>query len=175
MATLRGQEQGFQVVIDPKVWFELKQELDSYDKELAKQLRRRIKASGQIAADEVKKTLRMPSPGGGDDSGEGRQALIQATRVTVSFAKAAAGAKIVTGSNRLAAKNKGLLNVYNKKAFRHPVYGNRQNWVRQEGRPYFGAAILSVMNKAILDEIQAAIDDSLAEVARRRLESKGVL
>lgn len=175
MATLRGQEQGFQVVIDPKVWYQLKQELDSYDKELARELRRRIKNAGQVAADKVKDTLRLPSPGGGDDSGEGRAALIQATRVSVSFGKSAAGAKITTGSNRLSAENKGLLNVYNKKTFRHPVYGNRENWVPQEGRPYFGAAIMSVMNKAILDEIQAAIDDSLAEVGRRNLESKGSL
>lgn len=168
-------EQGFQVVIDPKVWFELKRELDSYDKELAKQLRRRIKAAGQVAADEVKKTLRLPSPAGGDDSGDGRTALIRATRVTVSFGKAAAGARIVTSSNRLSQKNKGLLNVYNMKTFRHPVFANRDNWVAQEGRPYFGAAIMSVMNKAILDEIQAAIDDSLAELGRRKLESKGSL
>lgn len=175
MATLRGQEQGLQVVIDPKVWYELKQELDSYDKELARELRRRIKNAGQVAADKVKETLRLPSPEGGDDSGEGRAALIQATRLSVSFGKTAAGAKIVTGSSRLAQKNKGLLNVYNKKTFRHPVYGNKKNWVYQKGRPYFGAAIMSVVNREVLAEIQAAIDDSLAEVARRRLESKGGL
>lgn len=166
-------EQGFTVVIDPKVWFELKRELDQYDRELARELRRRIKSAGQVAADKVKATLALPSPEGGDDTGEGRLALIQATRVGVSFTKAAAGAKITTGSSRLAQKNKGLLNVYNKRAFRHPVYGNKTNWVAQRGRPYFGSAILSVMNREIVAEIQAAIDDSLAEVARRRLASKG--
>lgn len=175
MASVRQQEQGIQVVIDPKVWFQLKQELDSYDKELARELRRRIKNAGQVAAEKVKATLRLPSPGGGDDSGEGRAALIAATRLSVSFGKSAAGAKIVTGSSRLSAANKGLLNVYNKKTFRHPVYGNRKVFVPQQGRPYFGSAIMSVVNKEILAEIQAAIDDSLAEVGRRKLESKGGL
>lgn len=175
MATLRGQEQGFQVVIDPKVWFELKQELDSYDVELARNLRRRIKNAGVVAADKVKETLLLPSPDDGPNRGLNRALLAKATGVSVSFTKAAAGARIVTRSTRLPARHKGLLNVYNMTTFRHPVFGDRETWVNQKGRPYFGAAIMSVVNREVLAEIQAAIDDSLAEVARRRLESKGGL
>lgn len=160
----RGEE-GFQVVIDPGEWFRLKRELDAFDPALARALRKRIKNAGQVAADEVKKTLRLPSPGGGDDSGEGRAALIAATRVTVSFSKRAAGAKVVTGSSKLPAEHKGLLNVYNKKnKFRHPVFGDRDTWVEQQGRPYFSASIYRALDRAMIREIHAALDEAVKAI-----------
>lgn len=158
---------GFQVVIDPAEWFRLKQELDRFDPALARALRRRIRNAGNVAADKVKETLRAPSPGGGDNSGEGRAALIAATRVSVSFARRAAGAKITTGSGKLSAEHKGLLNVYNKASFRHPVYGNKHNWVQQAGRPYFGTVIQKAMNKEIIREVRAALDDSVKAIGGR--------
>ena len=109
----------------------------------------------------------MSSPGGGDNSGEGRAALIAATKVSVSFSRRAAGAKIVTGSSKLSAAHKGLLNVYNKKSFRHPVYGNKAVWVEQQGRPYFGSAITQAMNHAVVEEIWSALDDATRAIGAR--------
>lgn len=162
-------DQGLQVVIDPQEWFRLKQSLDKFDKSLTTALRKRIKNAGNIAADSVRKKLALSSPGGGDDSGESRAALIAATRVTVSFAKRAAGAKIVTGSGGLDAAHKGLLKVYNKTSFRHPVFGNTDNWVPQKGRPYFNAGIYEALNKSLVDEIRAALDE-----ATRAIGAKGI-
>jgi hypothetical protein len=79
----------------------------------------------------------------------------------VSFAKRSAGARIVTSASRLPSAHKGLLNVYNKKSFRHPVFGDKDVWVAQEGRPYFGSVILKAMNDAVANEIFSAIDDAV--------------
>lgn len=160
-------DQGFQVVIDPAEWFRFKQELDRFDPALAKALRKRIRNAGMIAAEQVKATLAMPSPGGGPDDGASRAALIAATRVSVSFAKRAAGAKITTGSSKLDAAHKGLLKVYNKKTFRHPVFGDRSNWVAQEGRPYFGTVIQKALDRALINEVQAALAEAAAAIGAK--------
>lgn len=160
-------DQGFQVVIDPGEWFRLKQELDRFDPALAKALRKRIRNAGMVAADAVKATLALSSPGGGPDEGASRAALIAATRVSVSFGKKAAGAKIVTGSNRLPPEHKGLLNVYNKKTFRHPVFGDKTNWVVQQGRPYFGSVIQEALDRALITEVQAALADAASAIGAR--------
>ena len=161
-------DQGLQVVIDPLEWYRLKTELDKFDPELARALRRRIKGAGEVAAEAVRATLRLPAPGEGTpDQEKARAALIAATRTSVSFAKRAAGTKITTGSSRLAPENKGFLNVYNKKTFRHPVYGNREVFVPQQGRPYFGASIYKVIDKVMVNEIRAALDDAVKAIGAR--------
>lgn len=169
MAFLDGtrDDRGVQVVIDPQEWYRLKKELDSFDPELARALRKRIRNAGNLAKEEVQKTLRLPSPDGGDDSGEGRAALAAATRVSVSFGKKAAGAKIITSSSKLPAENRGLLHVYNKESFRHPVYGNENVWVAQKGRPYFGAVITRMIGKAIQAEVHKALDDAMKAIGAR--------
>ena len=159
--------EGIQVVIDPAEWFRFKQQLDQFDPAITRALRKRIRKAGNVGAEAVRKTLRMSSPGGGDNSGEGRAALIAATKVSVSFSRRAAGAKIVTGSSKLSAAHKGLLNVYNKKSFRHPVYGNKAVWVEQQGRPYFGSAITQAMNHAVVEEIWSALDDATRAIGAR--------
>lgn len=160
-------DRGMQIVIDPQEWYRLKQELDRFDPELARALRKRIRNAGNVAAEEVRRTLRLPSPDGGDDSGEGRAALAAATKVTVSFGKRSAGARIITGSTRLGEENKGLLHVYNKTSFRHPVFGQENVWVAQKGRPYFEASIRKVANRAVLNEVKLALDDAMKAIGAR--------
>ncbi len=184
---------GVVVSIDPKAWHTLKQECDQYDRQIILNLRRRIRAAGKVAVEEVKKTLALPSPDGGPDEGEGRRALAAATNVTISFTQRGAGAKIVTSSRRLPEENKGLLLVYNKDTFRHPVFererqasarrGNtlrhrlvksgRAPWVAQKGRPYFGEPITKALNGAIRDEILAAVEDAQNELMKRKALAGG--
>lgn len=158
-----------QVVIDPQEWYRLKKELDAFNPALTKALRKRIRAAGTTAAEEVKKTLALSSPAGGDNSGEGRAALAAATRVTVSFGRRSAGAKIITSASRLPAEHQGLLHVYNKTTFRHPVFGNRSAWVEQKGRPYFGTVIRKMIDKEMTKEVEAALDDALKAIGARRV------
>lgn len=169
----RVNEGGFQVVIDPAEWYRLKKELDAFDPALARALRKRIKNAGQVAADAVKDTLKLPSPDGGPDVGHGRQALIEATKVSVSFAKRAAGASVVTTSNRLPEPHKSLLMVYNKRnKFRHPVFAEGENrdqwtWVEQQGRPYFADPIYKALDEALVNEVRAALDEATRAIGAR--------
>jgi hypothetical protein len=166
-------EYGFSVVIDPEQWYRFKQDLDKFDPALARSLRRRIKAAGDTAAKKVQAELGMPSPAGGPDDGAGRRALIAATRVSVSFSKRSSGARIVTSGSGLPAGHEGLLKVYNKATFRHPVYPREGmarsdwTWVNQKGRPYFGSVILKAMNEAVAQEIFDAVDDAVRAIGAR--------
>ncbi|HEY0249708.1 MAG TPA: hypothetical protein VGC45_15765 [Gryllotalpicola sp.] len=159
---------GYQVIVDPQQWYRLKRDLDKFDPELAKALRRRIRNAGNVAAEKVKATLRLTPPTGGEDglAPAGRLLLENATKVTVSFGKRSAAARIVTSSSRLPEEHKGLLNVYNKTSFRHPVWpGGKPRsewaWVTQQGRPYFGSVIYKALNAAVTQEIFDAIDDAV--------------
>ena len=148
-----------EVVIDPKVWNRLADDLKSYDKKLYAAMRKRIRNAGNIAVEKVRDELDKPAPSGGGSSVGGRAALAAGTKASLSFAARTAGVKITTSSSRLPAEHKGLLGSYNKPNWRHPVYGGNA-WVSQEGRPYFGKVIGKALTKEILDEIQSAIDDS---------------
>ena len=154
---------GVQIVIDPAEWYRFKKELDNFDPAITRALRKRIRNAGNIAATAVKKALREATPDG-TSMGPGRQALIDATKVSISFGKRSAGTRIVTSASKLPAEHKGLLNVYNKTAFRHPLFGNKDYWQNQRGRPYFGASIQKVMGTAITDEIRAALDDAVKAI-----------
>ncbi|NQX36250.1 hypothetical protein [Herbiconiux sp. VKM Ac-2851] len=158
---------GVSVVIDPQVWYRTKKELDAFDPALSRALRRRIKASGDVAAEKVRQTLRMSSPDGGPNTGRSRAALIAATKVRVSFQARQAGAKITTSGSGLPAGHEGLLMVYNKDSFRHPVFGDRDDWVQQQGRPYFGRVIAGEIRRHIVQKIHDAIDEAMAAVASR--------
>lgn len=173
---MAGDSGGLGVRIDPQVWVDLKRDLDRFDPALAKSLRRRLKTAGIRAQKAVQEELGKPSPDGGPDLGTGRAALIAATKITVSFTKRAAGVKIRTTSNGLAEKHKGLLMVYNKDTFRHPVFArngrnSKGQWkdkvVEQKGRPYFGKVIQEEIRKRATDDIFEAIDDAMAEVISR--------
>jgi hypothetical protein len=158
---------GIQVAIDPAEWHRLKRELDKFDPALTKALRTRIRNVGNVAKAAVLAALAESSPDGGPDEGGGRAALAAATKVTVSFGKSSAGTRITTSSSRLPDQHKALLHVYNKKSFRHPVFGDRATWVVQEGRPYFGEPILKVINRAAVDEIRSALDEATKAIGAR--------
>jgi hypothetical protein len=164
MAAPRGG--GVQVVIDPIEWMRFKRDLDKFDPAITRALRKRIRNAGNIGAEAVRKRLAEATPDG-TPLGPGREALIAATRVTVSFGKRSAGTRIVTSASKLPPEHQGLLNVYNKTTFRHPVFGNENVWADQKGRPYFGDAIQEVMGTAITNEIRAALDDAAKAIGGR--------
>lgn len=168
---------GFSVVIDPQQWYRFKKELDAFDPALARALRKRIRDAGKVAAEAVKKKLSEASPAGGDNSGEGRAALIAATRVSVTFGKRVAGSRIVTSGSKLPAAHQGLLKVYNKRTFRHPVFARKGagkgswdgTWVAQKGNPYFGTVIRRAMNRAVVDEIASAVDEAYRAIGAKAI------
>ncbi|MDM4761883.1 hypothetical protein QT381_02550 [Galbitalea sp. SE-J8] len=163
-------EGGYSIRIDPMEWAKLKADLDRFDPGLARSMRRRIKQAGMVAANRVRRELELDSPGGGADTHEGRDALIRATSVSVSFGKRMAGARVVTSDRLLDDKHKGLMKVYNLDTFRHPVFGDREEWVTQKGRPYFGAVIRKALDREVYAQIQSIFDDAYAFINARMFD-----
>ena len=148
-----------EIYIDPKDWNRFAAQCKAYDKKLYTEVRKRIRNAGDIAKDRVKDALAESPPSGGGSSVGSRAALSAATKTSLSFAAKTAGVKITTSGSGLPDGHAGFEKAYNKGSFRHPVYGGRA-WVSQSGRPYFGVEIAKALDKEILDEIQAAIDDA---------------
>lgn len=161
---------GLAVVVDADGWRQLKADLDRFDPALTTALRRRIKDAGTKATQKIREELGKPLPTDGRYSAGRRQGIAAATRITVSFAKRQAGARIVASASALDKEHKGLLKVYNTKHFRHPVYPRASRdradwkWAGQEGRPYFGSVILKVMDESGAQDVYDAIDDAVKAV-----------
>lgn len=137
------------------------------DRKILTSLRREVKTLGAGMLGESKKTLQLPPP---DDSPEwsvgARDAIAAGLRTQLSFGKSNAGVRFVASPSRLPAESRGFLAAYNKKSFRHPVYG-QNTYVTQQGRPYFGSVILKHLNKDGAKQMLRVIDDAFKAVGAR--------
>lgn len=81
-----------------------------------------------------------------------RQAALRASRRPAGLrARVAAAAKlqvrargirfIIDSSNLPESQQSLPRHLDSAKGWRHPVFGNREDWVHQQGRPYFGSTI----------------------------------
>lgn len=141
---------------------------DKFDKSITRGLRKAIRKIGQGAVEEVQKTLRMPAPSSGAAGVGSREALAAGTRVTVSFSQRSGGAKIVTTGARLGDGHGGFAGAYNETTIRHPVFGNKDAWVTQAARPYFGAVIVPYLDSAkVRKELEDVLDDAVKAIGGR--------
>lgn len=70
--------------------------------------------------------------------------------------------RIVAAPTHLPANRKPMVKVFNQKSWRHPVFGNRFKWTRQEGHPYFGDVIYGhrdAIRTAIVRAVEQAQTD----------------
>ena len=152
-------------------------------KDLRKKLRKRIADAGKPVLDEVKAAVRnlpVTSHGGG---GKQRTAF-NVARASTERAKAAAarrgaglratiasatrlqitakGVRFAVNSNRFPAEQRTLpRHLDSQKGWRHPVFGDRETWVHQRGRPYFAATI-----KKRAPAFRRAVLDAMDEIAK---------
>lgn len=106
---------------------------------LRQDLRKRIRQSGRPALAAVRAAAHgiemtsEPSAGGGDSSGL-RGRIAAATRLSVL----ASGVRFRVIESRVDPRyGKTLTAGSEGKPWRHPVFGNRNAWVRQAGSPWF--------------------------------------
>ena len=152
------------VRINPAELNRLKADLDEADKRLTRDLRKRIRAAGQVGVDAIRAALDEAPPAGEPDPSGFRESLKAGTTTTVSFSKTGAGVRIKTSSSRLPANEKDLFAAYNRKrGYRVPLFGDKSRLTTQFGRPYFGAAVLKDstlirINEEILKALDVAVD-----------------
>lgn len=157
---------GIALQLDSAEWYRISRDLRAYDPALLTALRKRLRSAGDYAVQKIKANLAMPSPDGGPDTGEMRDLLARATRVSISFSQRQAGVKITTSARSLPEQHRAVLKVYNKDDFRHPVFGDTDNWVNQRGRTYFTEAFEDDLVRLAQQEVTDAMNDALAAITR---------
>jgi hypothetical protein len=147
--------------------------------DLRKALRRKISEAGKPVLADVKAAVReIPVTSRGGGTGARRRHNVE--RATTARAKASAsrrraglratiasatklqitvkGVRFVVQSSKLPADQQSLpRHLDSEKGWRHPVFGDRDNWVHEQGRPYFAVTIKKrapVFRKAILEGME---------------------
>jgi hypothetical protein len=162
---------GTELRIESADWLELFKATKDIDRRLYAELRKSLRKAADPIVSDVRAGIReIPSKSNGGT----RDALAAGTRASIlASSQRTAGVRIVTSPNRLPAAKRPLAKAFNLEKFRHPVFaragavrrlasrlrggepGQSWKWVEQEGRPYFGAAILA-HQQAVREDMEAA-------------------
>jgi hypothetical protein len=134
-------------------------------KQIRKDLTAGLKAGAQPAAVKVKAAaLALPAKPGGKSTGL-RKKMARVTNVQVRTGGNQAGVKVRISRARMGSQA-SLPKVTNEGLWRHPVYGNREHWVRQlSRRGWFDGAAASAAGsvgrelKRVVDTIQKRIEN----------------
>jgi hypothetical protein len=150
-------------------------------KDLRSALRKKISGAGKPVVEEVRtavRDLRVTSHGGGAAQRRGynvgraksskaadrasrraaglRDTVARATRLQIT----AKGVRFLVDSKQLPQDQRSLpRHLDSDKGWRHPVFGNRNNWVSQKGGPYFANTI-----KKRAPTFRQAIVDAMDEI-----------
>jgi hypothetical protein len=171
------------IKLDAKELLDLYKALGQVDPELRKALRRQLTSLAKPIVEEVKRAeLAIPSKkgsAGGTRKKKGatlglRASLANATKA--DFATMGHGAAVhirVSSSKFVAVSGRPRTIPYymegrRKRAWRHPVYGNKENWVTQKGHPFlmgtvrkhkddFEKSCLKAVNE-VLDQIDSKVN-----------------
>jgi len=116
-------------------------------RELRSTIRPRLVAAGEMlraaAASEASWSTRIPA----------------SLRVTAKFAGARAGVFVIA-SQRKAPHARALEGISGNSQFRHPVFGDEEDWVSQATRPFLSAALARHGDDAV-DAVTDAIDEAM--------------
>jgi hypothetical protein len=110
--------------------------------EVKKRFRKELRAAAAPLVPRVRSSIRsIPSSRGYSPDGL-RGSMARATRLEVKTVGKQAGVAIRVDGRKMPSHMKSLpAMVEGKKRWRHPVYGNRENWVTQTPHPYFYSSL----------------------------------
>ncbi len=141
---------GLRLEVAPSEFKALVKQVKDFDPKLATNLRREMRAAGKDAIADMRSAL---------GSGPLGQRIGKGIVTKVETGKNRQGVKIESTGRGLP--DPGFARVYNKPSFRHPVFGNRDVWVQQDGRPYFGRTLRQHESK-VRDRVQDALNKAVA-------------
>ena len=186
---------GASFTVEPVNLREILSDLKEIDPKLANNLRREFRRAGDeiLAAQRAALATRPPRVGGSTKGlalirpRNGRKPYFAFRRrygegetrtggVSKLRSKIAGGLKVrtIASARRQAVEfrsggptNGGanMARVFEKRMFRHPVFGGAAQWVPQYGQPYFFKPVTTEMRQRMADRIQQSIDDALAPFA----------
>jgi hypothetical protein len=121
-------------------------QLRDFPREYRKDVRRSIKKAADVLVRDIKGNAAWSSR------------IPAATKTKVNFGARSAGVLVFVDAKK--APHARPLEFGNKPGFnRHPVFGNRENWVDQPVRPFFIRAVRS-NERQVVDAVQQAINDA---------------
>lgn len=128
-------------------------------------LRRRIRDAGKVAAADSKRTVLQPPLQVSRHRSRSRglrSGIAAGITVKVLTGNTQLGVAIATSGKHLAADQRPLIRDYDKAGgWRHVVFGNREVWVRQRGRPYFRSVIPRHQ-----PQVTTAVREAMADAVR---------
>ncbi|GHA01536.1 hypothetical protein ACFOOM_12090 [Streptomyces echinoruber] len=127
--------------------------------ELKKRFRQELRAAGKPMVPAVRRAIQqIPSKQGYRADGL-RGRMSRAVKLEVRTTGRDAGVRLRVDGRKMPDKQKALQAYMEgvKKPWRHPVYGNREVWVRQQPKPYFYRTV-EPMGLAAQRNIQRAAD-----------------
>lgn len=136
-------------------------------KALRRDLLREMRAAGRPLVPTLQSAVRaLPDVSPATSEPGLRDAVAQQITVGARLSGRSTGLKVTVGTKRDPRGFRFAGRRLNKtKGWRHPVYGNRENWVQQTGREWFEPTIL-----ARRDEVARAVMDAVEAMARRIAE-----
>jgi hypothetical protein len=156
----------FNLVIKPDTLIALGRALKAEDdgKQLKKDLLRNLRQALKPVQDEVKREINSMGSHGGEHGMALRRTVARKVVVQTRMSGRSAGVRLI------AKKTPGLRGFRNapkrlnsKKGWRHPVMGDREDWVHQMGKPdWFDGPV-----RARRSEFRKAVADVLDEMADR--------
>jgi len=165
------------IEIDPTDFAKVVKEIAQVDPNFKKVVRKRLKTAAEPVVQEVKRAaLAIPAQGGEATAGRKkkgqslgfRASLANAAISDVNPTKKGAILKIrISTTKFLSASGRPRTLPYymegrRKRAWRHPVFGNRENWVSQQSHPFLGVTVLP-HKKDFANEVVQALDDALKD------------
>jgi hypothetical protein len=165
------------IEIDPTDFAKVVKEISAVDPNFKKAIKKRLKTAAEPVVEEVKRAaLAIPAKNGdatatrkkrGENLGL-RASLANATISDINPTKKGAILKIrVSTTKFISASGRPRTIPYymegrRKRAWRHPVFGNRENWVEQKPHPFLGVTVLPHKMK-FAGEVTQALDEALKD------------
>lgn len=163
--------------LDPTDFAKVVKEVQQVEPEFRKNVKKRLKQAAEPIVQEVKQAaLNIPSSKGdvtqtrkkkGENLGL-RASLANAVQADINPTKKGAIAKIRVSTTKFmsASGRPRTLPYYmegrRKRAWRHPVFGNRDVWVAQSPHPFLGVTV-KPHKEEFATAVVKALDDALAD------------
>ena len=154
-----------EIRIDAREFGALLRDAKAFDADLSRRLRKSIREAAKPAVDDVKSAVQsIPAK---RDRGV-RRGIAAGVGLRINSGSSKGGAVTIAASgNRVPGPHRAMVRLLNKPSWRHPVFGDKQHWVTQSGRPYFGSVILT-HRENILRAVEDALNEAAAALGRSR-------
>lgn len=170
--------------IDASEFSQLLNDVKSFDKDLGNAIRKRVRDAGKPIVKKMQAAVTDPASkrsakivqvrrkqrtGEEVEVRTNTSALVaKGVAFRIATGKSGGAGRFVSSGKNLPPDRRAMFRALNKPKFRHPVFGNRDQFVEQAGRPYFGAVVLDEQD-ALLEAINDALDDAAKTLGRSRI------